>query len=309
MEFKNLVQLTQYFDSEEKCNEYLRFTRWSDGEAVCQFCGYKKCYVFKGQRTLKCANTKCKRRFSITKGTIFESSKIPLRSWFIAIYLLTSHKKGVSSHQMARDLGLCQKSAWHLEHRIRQMMRAKIYDFVKADVEIDETFFGPTEKNLHKDKKAALKQGTGHINKTPVIGMFNRETKEVMLQVLPEVIGETVKPFIYDRLAEGSRVITDGHGSYAGLHHDYESHDIIYHSRNEYVRGDVHTNSIENFWSHFKRGIYGVYHHCSPKHLHRYCDSFGSRWNTRKMGEVERFDFILGNAQYTRLKLADLVRA
>lgn len=302
--FKNLVQLTQYFSSEEKCREYLRFIRWEDGEPVCEFCGHDRCYQFKGGKLFKCA--KCKRRFSITRGTIFHSTKIPLRSWFIAIYLMTSHKKGISSLQLGRDLGVCQKSGWHLGHRIRKMMKSFVAFESSSVVEVDETYFGPKQENLHAWKNALLKRGPGQLNKTPIIGMYDRISRQIQLGEIPEVVGDTVTSFIFDHLPESSRLITDGHGSYVGMHKHY-SHDIIYHSRKEYVVGDVHTNSIENFWSHFKRGIYGIYHHCSAKHLHRYGDAFAYRYNTMALDEEERFDNALIQGVGRRLKIKDLV--
>jgi len=214
-DFDSFFELVNYFSDEQKCIDYLATLRWN-GVIECPYCANDTCYVLNGaNKRFKCA--KCRKQFSVRVGTIFEDSKIELRKWFFAIYLFTAHKKGISSHQLARDLKITQKSAWFMLQRIREA-------------------------------------------------------------------------FSHDEATD-----TDELQAYKFLKNDY-NHDCVTHSADEYVRGDVHTQNIDNFWSLLKRGIYGIYHHVSEEHLHRYVNEFVYRYNNRKMTDGSRFDVYLANA-------------
>lgn len=288
--FKNIVQLLDYFKEEETCKKYLEMQRWGDN-VCCIHCGNAK--VYRTNRGFKCADKTCAKKFSVTTGTVFENTKIKLRYWFGAVYLATAHKKGVSSHQLSRDLGVTQKTAWFMLHRIRHTFN--INNNAKLDnmVEIDETYIGGKEsnKNLSKRKKV-----NGTANKTPVFGMLEREGK-VITMVVKETNGNALKPIIRESVKTSATIITDGFGAYKHLDKEYKMHTIIQHDRNEYVNGIYHTNSIEGFWSLLKRGIFGIYHSVSPKHLERYCDEFSYRYNTRSIADTERFNVTLGQTE------------
>lgn len=303
--FTNLVQLTSYFDSEEKCREYLRFLRWEDGEPHCIHCGHEKCYKFKGGKTFKCADKNCAKRFSITKGTIFESTKIPLRKWYIAIYLMTSHKKGISSHQLARDLGIHQKSAWHMAHRIREMLKETAPEMLEDVVEIDETLVGGREENKHLNKRTKGTRGRSLKTKVGVFGILERGGK-VRAWPCKALDMKTLYPLIFQNVHPQATIYSDEYGAYRNLGRTYD-HQLIRHKIGQYADGPVSTNGIENFWSIFKRGIIGIYHHCSGKHMARYCDEFSYRFNTRELGEGTRFDSALQNANGRRLKYLKLI--
>ena len=300
IKFNNLIELTKYFASERKCAEHLAQLRWGDTPA-CVHCGSVKVYKCKAIKSYICGEKECGKRFSVITGTFFENTKLPLSKWFIAIYLCFSHKKGVSSCQLARDLSITQKAAWHVLHRIRSLVAEKNPAMFQGIIEVDETYVGGKAGNKHAKKRKELKaKGTGYINKTMVFGILEREGR-IYTQVVANVFGNNLKPIIKDNVQEGSLVMTDGFGAYHGLNKDYQ-HEILNHHKGEYVRGKFHTNSIEGFWSQLKRGLYGIYHQVSPKHLHRYCNEFAFKYWTRKASEQQRFDIALlacsGNLSY-----------
>lgn len=305
--FKSFSEMLKVLPDENACRNYLELILW-EGVPVCPHCGCKNDEhyklktkgIFKG--LYKCKD--CRERFTVTVGTIFEGSHIDLRKWFIAVYIFSSHKKGISSHQLARDLGITQKSAWFMLGRIRyafqvKSLATKMFGVISAD----ESFFGGKNKNRHADKKVPESQGRSVKDKTPVLGMMQTGGK-VHLSVVPDTKATTLKPVIEKMVAEGSIIVTDEWRGYSGLSKQY-SHVVINHKDNEYVRGAFHTNNIEGFWSLLKRGIYGIYHQVSPKHLHRYCDEFAYRFNSRKATSTDRFDVSLKNVQ-GRLTYKDL---
>jgi len=220
------------------------------------------------------------------------------------VYLCTSSKKGISSLQLHRQLGVTQKTAWFILHRIREMLRAKAPHMLKDVVEIDETLVGGKNKNRHADKKVKGSQGRSAKDKTPVLGAVQRGGKLVAVAV-PDTQAETLKPIIKKWVEDGSIMVTDEYRSYNELKRDY-LHVTVNHSEEEYVRGAFHTNTIEGFWSLFKRGIFGIYHNVSPKHLQRYVTEFESRYNSREIKDNERFELSVQNST-GRLKYKQLI--
>jgi transposase-like protein len=277
--FKNLAELTTYFPDDQSCRAYLEQMRWN-GQPVCPHCAHDVAYKFAGGTYYKCKA--CRKKFTVTIGTIFEDSHIPLRKWFIAVYIFSSHKKGISSCQLAKDLGITQKSAWHMLHRIRHSFGITEPFEMSDTVEVDETYVGGKRKG---------KRGRGAAGKTAVIGLVERRGK-VYAQPVSRIDADTLQTVVRNHVAKGARVVTDELPSYNGLARDYR-HDTIRHGDGVYVRGDVYTNTIEGYWSLLKRGIIGIYHQVGTQHLHRYCSEFDFRYNSRKSGEVERFNDVL----------------
>jgi transposase-like protein len=281
LHFKSLPKLLDYFKDNTTCIEFLEQQRWGK-TPICPFCRSKQ--IYRTNRGFKCKE--CTKKFSVTVGTIFENSKIKLTTWFAALYLCTANKKGVSSLQLHRDLGVTQKTAWFMEHRIREMLRAKHSPLLKGTVQADETFMGGKNKNRHADKKVEGSQGRSVKDKTPILGLAN--DGKVNLEVVPNTQAETLKPIIIHLVKKGSVVVTDEWGGYSGLDKNYD-HKVIKHNEGEYKKDSYHTNSIEGFWALLKRGIFGIYHYASPQHLTRYCDEFSYRYNTRDIDDSDRF--------------------
>lgn len=304
--FKSLIELNDYFKEEKTCFEFLASQIWDEGKPVCPFCGSTHVYTTKSRSTkpskkdipeYRCADKKCAKKFSATTGTIFQSSKIPLRTWFAAIYLLTTSKKGISSVQLGTQLGITQKTAWYLNHRIRQMFLETAPEMLTGIIEVDETFVGGKNINRHTNKKTNYEAGDQ--DKTPVLGILQRNGK-VLTFVVPNVKREILQPIMIDYVEKGSTLISDSFNSYIGLENDY-NHIRVKHTPGDYkTDSHFHTNNIENFWSTFKRGIFGIYHQVSPKHLHRYTTEFGYRYNNRTETPVIKFHDAVGKS-YSKL--------
>lgn len=293
--FKNILDFQKEFSTEEKCREYLEQQRWN-GTPACPFCGSTNVHRFPNGKIFKCREKQCRSKFSVTVGTIYQNTKIPLTKWFLATYILSVHSKGISSLQLASWLGCTQKTAWHLNHRIREMLTEKAPELLEDIVECDETYIGGKLKNIHAKKKKALK---GLDNKTMVFGAIQRGGK-VRTKVIPQTNLENVNEAIEGFVALDSTMVTDEHHAYKKVGQKYK-HRTINHKDKEYVRveGDVkvHTNNIEGYWNILKKQIDGIHHSVSPKHLQRYCNESAFRYNNKGAFQDERFANALANCQ------------
>lgn len=295
--FNNLISLMSYFSTEKICKKAIIESRWSNGDVICPYCGGNHC-VERTDGRFRCKS--CGKNFSCLVGTIFENTKLPLIKWFVAMYLISSHKKGISSYQLSRDIKVTQSTAWYMLQKIRLLYPQTDEEQFEGVVECDEVYIGGKEKWKHKSMRTPHTQGRSTKTKTPVFGMMERGSfinedgeEENITYVHAIVVGKTDKatlqPIIQQFVTKGSMVITDELNAYNGLSTIGYQHAIVNHGAQEYANGDIFTNSIEGFWSHFRRMISGCYHDVSDEHLQSYINEAVYRWNTRKMSESERF--------------------
>lgn len=293
------------FQNDDHAREYLESVRWPNG-AFCPHCGEAENVIKlegKSHRPGLYQCRSCRKQFTVTVGTLFERSKIPLHKWLLATYLLTSSKKGMSTHQLHRMLGITYKSAWFMTHRIREAMRdPKHSDQMGgngAPVEVDETFWG----GLKNKKNKQGKKGRGYAHKEKILTLVERNGRARSFHV-PAVNAETLKPIIKEQIKEDSALMTDEASQYTKIGREFASHGVVRHGIGEYVRGDIHTNTIEGYFSILKRGLKGTYQHVSEKHLKRYLGEFDFRYNHRValgVSDTERAEAALKGIEGKRL--------
>ncbi len=284
-----LIEAVRYFSDLDVCTDYLKSIRWPKGEPACPACESKRIGEIATRRMLRCKD--CRKQFSVKVGTIFEDSPLGLDKWFVAVWSVANCKNGISSHELARALGVTQKTAWFMLHRIRKAMECESFDKFDGPAEADTAYVGGRAENMHKHKRAKRIKGRGPLNKVAVHGVLQRATDDKPSQISAAVIGsETSDRLITDvrrKVRYGAEVYTDQASAYGDLCLTHV-HDAVDHSR-EYVRGAVHTNGVENFWSLLKRGLHGTYIAVAPFHLNRYVAEQAYRFNNRKVGDGVRF--------------------
>ncbi len=302
--FDSLLELSEYLNSEDACYEYIEKSIWGD-EVHCPYCGMDKIYRFKSRRIMKCAS--CSLQFSVKTGTILENSKISLKKWILAMYLNGANKKGISSHQLAREIKVSQTTAWFMLHRIRKMLVQDCSEQMDGVVMVDETYVGGKNGNRHLDKKANYGHGQGRFfpDKTPVMGFIDSSGR-VRAGVVDKTDQATLFSMVMEHVKKRSTVVTDDHTAYFQLKNYYD-HQIVNHGKKQYKsKQGYSTNRIEGFWASVKRTIIGVYHNVSPKHLQKYIDEIVFRHNTRNMKQGERFFEMLSRIK-TKLTYKELV--
>jgi transposase-like protein len=305
---KNLKGLFAKFKDEAKCREFLVQQRWN-GSPVCPYCGHTKYYNIENGKRFKCASKTCYKKYSVTVGTVFEASNIPLSTWFPAMYIIAAHKKGISSVQLAKDLGVTQKTAWFMLHRIRESLKEDHPELLSGIIEADETYMSRKYRSDFKGLPESeidyiLEGSSSSRSKGAVVALVDRESKKVRVNAVDSVNSETLSAVVRKNVRLGSVLHTDENTKYNTLNSDY-NRETIFHSGKEWVRGNVTTNHVENFWSVMRRGIYGIYHQISYKHLQAYCDEFAYRYNMRKIPDGRKFELTLagieGRLTYKRL--------
>jgi transposase-like protein len=303
---ETLQEAVLYFSDPDNCRNYVAAWRWPDGIVKCPTCGSAKVTFLKKQDKWQCGSHHMKRQFSVKVGTIFEDSPLTLDKWLVAMWLIANCKNGISSCEIARALGVTQKTAWFMDHRIRRSMQDDFYGSKLGgggEIEVDESFIGGKARNMHISERKRRITGTGGKDKTAVMGILERGGK-VRTTVVPNRRKGTLQAEVKKHVEAGAALYTDALLSYEGLAGEY-AHKVVDHAV-QYVDGRVHTNGLENFWSLLKRGISGTYVSVEPFHLFRYLDEQSFRYNNRKMTDSDRFNMVLSGILGKRVTYSTL---
>lgn len=297
----NLSKLAEHFSDEDAARTLLETMRWG-GNPTCPHCGGLEPYTLTRKATSKKPGRKglykckaCRKQFTVTVGTVFEDSRIALSKWLLAIHLLSSSKKGMSAHQIHRMLGISYKAAWFMMHRLRYAMaEGPLKQMLEGTVEVDETYVGG--KRRHRTGRPA----SGDDQKTAVVALVERDGR-VRAFPMPRVTADNLRQAVLTNVSRSANLMSDEAPYYVGIGRAFASHGTVTHSKKEYVRGNIHTNTIEGFFGLLKRGINGVYHHVGKGHLGRYCDEFSFRYSNRKISDGARADMLVKGAEGKRL--------
>jgi len=304
---KTLIGVLRYFDDPQVAIDFVAYLRWLDGEPVCVHCKQTGAYFMPSRKIYRCKNKECKKQFSVKAGTIFEESAVSLDKWLAAIWLIANAKNGISSYETSRAIGVTQRTAWFMNHRIRTAMTVGSIEKLSGTIEADEAYIGGDAKNMHQTKRVRFQsRWTRQVkdHKTAVFGMVQRGGK-VRAKVIKTVRAKDVIPVIQENVEQDSEVFTDQSRIYCELYEQYV-HETVNHTV-EYVRGEVHTNNIENFWSLLKRTIKGTYVSVSPVHLQKYVEEQMFRYNERHGDDRQRFVSMIELISGKRLTWTQLV--
>src|ERR1051325_11369754 len=300
---KTLQEAVLYLADFENCKAFMVCLRWPDGVVKCPRCGSDRILWIEKERVWKCYGKHDHAKFSLKTGTIFEDSPIALEKWLPAAWLVINCKNGISSYEVHRALGVTQKTAWFMLHRIRLAMQSGTFEKLSGEVEVDESFIGGKARNMHKEKRERVITGTGGKDKVVVMGMLERGGN-VRAMVVDNRRKRELQSQIREHVEAGAAIFSDELKSYEGLEADYQ-HAVINHAL-EYVNGNVHTNTMENFWSLLKRGLHGTYVSVEPFHLFRYIDEQAFRYNNRNATDAERFTAVMKQIVGRRLTYEEL---
>jgi len=304
---QTLHEAIRYFANGDNAFDFLKAIRWPDGKVKCPYCKSEDVSFISTRKVWKCKTKHEKQQFSVKVGTVLEDSPIALDKWLCAFWLIANCKNGISSYELAKDIGITQKSAWFMLHRIRLAMQDGSIEKFSGRVEADETFIGGRARNMHADKKAHVKAGV--VGKVAVMGLLERNSPErasrIKVRVVRNVRRHGLQREVKEGVVKGSEIYTDALRSYSGLEKEY-IHNVIDHAEC-YAKGHVHTNGLENFWSLLKRGIKGTYVSVEPFHLFRYLDEQSFRFNERKDNDAGRFVKVVAGILGKGLRYAKLI--
>ena len=294
------------FPDEASAEKFFAERRWGkDGKKrFCPHCGSVRTVTIDHKMPYRCKD--CRKFFSVRTKSVLAESNVPLHKWLMAMYLMHTNLKGVSSMKLSRDLDITQKTAWFLAHRIRKAFEDQQDAKFVSPVEVDETYMGGKYSNMHKSKKPRM-SGAGAQDKVPVVGIRERETGKVKARVTERVSGVLLRGMVQESVEEGAMVYTDQNVSYKGLTKKNYKHQAVNHSVGEYIKGQAHTNGVESFWAMLKRGHTGIYHKMSKKHLQRYIDEYAGRHNIRPLATMDQIGVTFEGMSGKRLKYRELV--